>query len=108
MHEALQCLDSITKARSIYDRQSIIGCPAGVEAEAELLAAITSFFSRVGLSSGDVGIKVSSRKVLAAVLERYQVPPENFAQVRFRVRCAAGVGVVGLSWGVYGSRCCRT
>lgn len=54
----------------------------GVEAEAELLAAITTFFSRVGLSSTDVGIKVSSRKVLAAVLDRYKVPEENFAQVR--------------------------
>ena len=35
----------------------------GVEAEAELLAAITLFFERVGLTSKDVGIKVSSRKV---------------------------------------------
>ncbi|WIA31672.1 hypothetical protein OEZ86_002583 [Tetradesmus obliquus] len=58
----------------------IVGVP-GVEAEAELLAAITTFFSRVGISAADVGIKVSSRKVLAAVLERYSVPPENFAQV---------------------------
>lgn len=42
---------------------------------------MTTFFSRVGLGPGDVGLKVSSRKVLAAVLERFQVPPENFAQV---------------------------
>jgi histidyl-tRNA synthetase len=55
---------------------------AGVEAEAELLSAVTTFFSRVGLTSADVGLKVSSRKVLAAVLERFEVPPENFAQVR--------------------------
>lgn len=54
----------------------------GVEAEAELLSAVTTFFSRVGLTSADVGLKVSSRKVLAAVLERFQVPQENFAQVR--------------------------
>eukprot|EP00878_Enallax_costatus_P021966 GHUV01023283.1.p1 GENE.GHUV01023283.1~~GHUV01023283.1.p1 ORF type:complete len:507 (+),score=184.07 GHUV01023283.1:290-1810(+) len=53
----------------------------GIEAEAELLAAITTFFTRVGLSSADVGIKVSSRKVLAAVLDRYNVPRDNFAQV---------------------------
>lgn len=32
--------------------------PKGVEAEAELLAAITTFFARVGLGPGDVGIKV--------------------------------------------------
>ena len=36
---------------------------AGVEAEAELLGAITLFFERVGLTSKDVGIRVSSRKV---------------------------------------------
>ena len=40
----------------------IVGVP-GVEAEAELLAAITLFFERVGITSKEVGIKVSSRKV---------------------------------------------
>lgn len=39
----------------------------GVEAEAELLAAITTFFKRVGISSADVGIKVNSRAVLSEV-----------------------------------------
>lgn len=34
-----------------------------MEAEAELLAAITLFFERLGLSCKDIGIKVSSRKV---------------------------------------------
>lgn len=58
----------------------IVGVP-GVEAEAELLSALTTFFSRVGLTPADVGLKVSSRKVLGAVLERYGVPPDNFAQV---------------------------
>jgi histidyl-tRNA synthetase len=38
----------------------IVGVP-GVEAEAELLAAITSFFSRVGLGPADVGIKVGAQ-----------------------------------------------
>ena len=54
---------------------------AGVEAEAELLAAITTFFKAVGLSSKDVGIKVNNRKVLQAVLERYDTPEELFAPV---------------------------
>lgn len=66
-------------------------CPpppaSGVEAEAELLAALTTFFSRVGLTPEDVGLKVSSRKVLAAVLERFEVPEENFAQVGSRRTC---------------------
>lgn len=43
----------------------------GQEAEAELLGAITFFFDRVGLTPKDVTIKVSSRKVLQEVLERY-------------------------------------
>jgi histidyl-tRNA synthetase len=34
-----------------------------VTAEAELLAAIVTFFERVGLTSKDVVIKVNSRKV---------------------------------------------
>ena len=45
---------------------------AGVEAEVELLAAITTFFTRLGLTSQDVGIKVSSRKVLQQV-RRYTI-----------------------------------
>jgi len=30
----------------------------GIEAEAELLSAITTFFKRVGITSADVGLKV--------------------------------------------------
>mmetsp|Transcript_67532 Transcript_67532/g.166860 ORF Transcript_67532/g.166860 Transcript_67532/m.166860 type:complete len:529 (+) Transcript_67532:23-1609(+) len=51
----------------------------GVEAEAELLAAVTSFFARVGLSSADVGIKINSRAVLAQVLSTMGVPEDKFA-----------------------------
>mmetsp|Transcript_11488 Transcript_11488/g.20342 ORF Transcript_11488/g.20342 Transcript_11488/m.20342 type:complete len:499 (-) Transcript_11488:491-1987(-) len=58
----------------------IVGVP-GVEAEAELLAAITMFFERLGLTSKDVGIKVSNRKVLQSVLAQYGVPPHLFAPV---------------------------
>lgn len=53
----------------------------GIEAEAELLAAIVTFFQRVGLSSADVGIKISSRKVLQAVLSRFGVARESFGPV---------------------------
>ena len=58
----------------------IIGV-SGVEAEAELLAAITTFFKRVGVTSADVGIKVSSRKLLSEVLNRFDIDGENFAPV---------------------------
>eukprot|EP00873_Tetraselmis_striata_P015158 jgi/Tetstr1/435422/TSEL_024330.t1 len=53
----------------------------GMEAEAELLAAITTFFQRVGLTSADVGIKVNSRKVLQAVITSCGVPEELFGAV---------------------------
>lgn len=56
----------------------IVGVP-GVAAEAEILAAITTFFKRVGLTAADVGIKVSSRKVLQAVLQKAGVEAASFA-----------------------------
>lgn len=52
-----------------------------MEAEAEILAAITQFFSSVGLTSKDVGIKVSSRKVLQQVLESVGVDEDRFGPV---------------------------
>ena len=54
---------------------------AGVEAEAELLAAMVMFFKNVGLSSEDVVIKVSNRQLLQAVLEQHKVPPDAAARV---------------------------
>ena len=47
--------------------------------KAELLAAITDFFKRVGITSSDVGLKVNSRAVLAEVLAKMQVPEDKFA-----------------------------
>lgn len=58
----------------------IIGVPS-VEAEAELLSAIITFFSKVGITSADIGFKVSNRKVLQSVLNRYSVPDVSFAAV---------------------------
>jgi histidyl-tRNA synthetase len=51
----------------------------GIQAEAELLSAMVSFFKNVGLSSDDVGIKVNSRGVIAEVLIELGVPQEKFA-----------------------------
>jgi len=58
----------------------IIG-EASISAEVELLGAITSFFSSVGVTSDDVGIKVNSRKVLSTILTVYGVTSEEFAPV---------------------------
>jgi histidyl-tRNA synthetase len=54
---------------------------AGVEAEAELLAAMVMFFQKVGLTAEDVAIKVSSRQLLQAVLEQHMVPAESTSRV---------------------------
>ncbi|EKX55561.1 histidyl-tRNA synthetase [Guillardia theta CCMP2712] len=56
----------------------IWGVP-GIEAEAELLSAIVTFFKRVGITSQDVGIKVNSRAVLSEVLTAMGVPADKFA-----------------------------
>lgn len=52
-----------------------------VRAEAELIHAIVLLFERLGISSMDVGIRVSSRKVLQAVLQMYSIPEHLFTQV---------------------------
>ncbi len=54
---------------------------AGVEAEAELLAATATFLGRVGLGPQDVGLKVNNRKVLQGVLMGLGVPEDRFAAV---------------------------
>jgi len=51
----------------------------GIEAEAELLSAMVTFFENVGLNSGDVGIKVNSRLVIGEVLSSLGIPEEKFA-----------------------------
>ncbi|KAK9153907.1 hypothetical protein Sjap_001387 [Stephania japonica] len=58
----------------------IIGVPE-VTAEAELISAIVTFFKRLGITSADVGFKVSSRKVLQEVLRCYSVPESLFGKV---------------------------
>lgn len=58
----------------------IIGVP-GVEAEAELLAAIAMLLERLQLGPQDIAIKVSSRKVLQALLTQYGVPEASFGPV---------------------------
>jgi histidyl-tRNA synthetase len=51
----------------------------GVQAELELLAASVGFMKRVGLSAADVGIRLSTRAVLAELLSAIGVPDERFA-----------------------------
>ncbi|KAK2974713.1 hypothetical protein RJ640_007140 [Escallonia rubra] len=58
----------------------IIGVP-GVTAEAELISSIVTLFKRMGITSSDVGFKVSSRKVLQEVLMCYAIPENLFGKV---------------------------
>ena len=53
----------------------------GVEAEAELLSSLVSFFTKVGLSSKDVGIRISNRKLLQSLLSDAGVQNNQFPQV---------------------------
>lgn len=50
-----------------------------VQAEVELLSAAVTFMKTVGLSAADVGIKLSTRRVLAELLASIGVPEEKFA-----------------------------
>ena len=52
----------------------------GVDAEAELIAAVFALLDRVGLAPGAVKVRVSSRRLLEALV-RESVPPEAFAPV---------------------------
>jgi len=54
---------------------------SGTTAEVELLAALVSFFERIGLSKHDVQIRVSNRKVLEEVLYAAGVPADLFLPV---------------------------
>mmetsp|Transcript_9944 Transcript_9944/g.16017 ORF Transcript_9944/g.16017 Transcript_9944/m.16017 type:complete len:633 (-) Transcript_9944:229-2127(-) len=53
----------------------------GVTAELELLAAVTTFFTNLGIGCEDVGIKINSRKVLGAIVHAAGVSKEMFAPV---------------------------
>jgi len=52
----------------------------GVEADAELISVLVQFFVSIGLSSEDLVIRISSRKVLEEVLGSLSIEGEIFAQ----------------------------
>ena len=52
----------------------------GIEADAELLSVLVQFFNSVGLSSEDLVIRISSRKVIEEVLGSLGLEGEIFAQ----------------------------
>jgi len=67
------------RRREHYQWNMDIWGVSGVEAEAELLSAMVSFFTKVGITSQDVGIKVNSRSVIGEVLTELGIPEDKFA-----------------------------
>jgi len=64
----------------------IVGVPH-VHAELELLASAATFFSKIGIGSDVVGIKVNSRKVLEALLAKYGVTKSGGTENLFSKVC---------------------
>ena len=67
------------RRREHYQWNMDIWGVSGVEAEAELLSAMVTFFQNVGLTSADVGIKINSRLVIGEVLTELGIPESKFA-----------------------------
>eukprot|EP00759_Apiculatamorpha_spiralis_P055126 PhF_6_TR7286/c0_g1_i1/m.10885/K01892/HARS, hisS; histidyl-tRNA synthetase len=75
--------ETITRGRRREHYQwnmDILGVKS-VAAEAELIAALCTTMTQLGLTSKDVGIKINSRKVLQSVLQTAGVEDDQFASV---------------------------
>lgn len=75
--------EAITRGRRREHYQwnmDIVGVK-GVSAEVELICAICTTLSQLGLTAKDVGIKINSRRILQTVVEKAGVPTAKFAPV---------------------------
>ena len=68
------------RGREHYQWNADIWGAEGVEADAELISVLVHFFRSVGLSSDDLVIRVSSRKVLEEVLGSLGISGEGFSK----------------------------
>ncbi len=68
------------RGREHYQWNVDIWGAEGVEADAELLSVLVHFFGSVGLGSGDLVVRVSSRKVLEEVLGSLGITGDLFAK----------------------------
>lgn len=68
------------RGREHYQWNVDIWGAEGVEADAEIISVLVHFFRNVGLSSDDLVIRVSSRKVLEEVLGSLGISGEGFSQ----------------------------
>jgi histidyl-tRNA synthetase len=67
------------RGREHYQWNVDIWGTESIEADVELLSVLVNFFDAVGLTPGDLVIKLSSRKVLEEVLGSLGISGENFA-----------------------------
>ena len=67
------------RGREHYQWNVDIWGSAAVQADAELLSVLVSFFQRVGLNADDLAISISSRKVLEEVLGSLGISGDAFA-----------------------------
>lgn len=76
-HEAIQR----GRKREHYQwNMDIVGFE-GVTAELELLSAVAAFFTDLGITAADVGIKINSRRLLNCICTGHGVPADKFAPV---------------------------
>ena len=68
------------RGREHYQWNVDIWGAEGVEADAELISVLAHFFESVGLSEEDLVIRVSSRKVLEAVLGKLGISGDDFSK----------------------------
>ena len=68
------------RGREHYQSNIDIWGTTEISADAELISVLVTFFEEVGLTSGDIVIKISSRKVLEEVLGNLGVKGNQFAQ----------------------------
>lgn len=72
--------ETITKNRKREHNQfncDIIDLQQNIRYEAELISLIVTFFKDIGLSSQDIQIRISSRKVIGNTLDKYSINEDN-------------------------------
>lgn len=68
------------RGREHYQWNVDIWGVSGVEAEAELFSTLIHFFSEVGLTSDDLKIRISNRKILEELLDSLNISGSQFTQ----------------------------
>ena len=68
------------RGREHYQWNVDIWGVSGVEAEAELFSTLIHFFTDIGLTSDDLRIRISNRKILEELIKNLNIPESQFTQ----------------------------